>query len=347
MNTKKNITNFLLVTVLSATGTSFLLGTTVYAQETSAAASSTTEAVSEVPAVVLPEIKYDSVGNAAIGDYVVGPGKVEITVKPGETVTRYISVTNRVSDNRLFALSAEDMSGSADGSQNVVLLGDQNGPYSMKDFVTFPHQKISLNLGQRAQVPVTITMPPNAEPGGYYGAVLVETVQESKSEQSAAPQSPVVARVGTLFFITVPGAAERSAELLSFDTVNQKHWYQSGPIDLQIAYQNTGSMHLNPYGEVTVTNMLGEEVGFVQLDPWFILPKSLRMRDLSWDRELLLGRYVISVKINRGYDDVIDEASVAIWVLPWKFVLGVFAVVAVLGLLVRLFLRTFEFKRRS
>ncbi len=350
MKIYKKVTSFLAVATMLLSCAVFS-GATVYAQGNDAdaipALLSSTTAVETLPAV-LPEIIIESVSGSgvAVGDYVVGPGKVELTVKPGETVTRYISVTNRISDDRFFEFEAEDMSGSADGKQNVVLLGDKNGPYSMKDFVTFPYEKVELKLGQRAQIPVTITMPPNAEPGGYYGAVLVSTVRESVSEQVGAPQSPILARVGTLFFITVPGEVQKSAELVSFGTIGGKSWYQKGPVNLQVVYENTGSTHLNLYGEIVVKNMLGEEVGFVELDPWFILPKSMRMRDITWDRELLLGRYTVTAKINRGYDNVVDEARIVIWVLPWQLLLTVFAGVVVISFLVRLFFRTFEFKRR-
>jgi hypothetical protein len=354
MTLPKNTITFLTAVAILVSGAVFL-SAVVHAQEDLAAPQLATTSTTTVPEVVipvddtLPKVILETISgkDVAIGDYVVGPGKVELTIKPGETVTHYVSVTNRVSDNRRFTFTAEDMSGSADGKQNVVLLGDQNGPYSMKDFVTFPRGDISIELGQRAQVPVTITMPPNAEPGGYYGAVLVSTVRESVGDSVRAPQSPILARVGTLFFITVPGDAERSAELVSFDTIGGKSWYQSGPVNLQIVYENTGSVHLNPYGEITVHNMLGEEVGFVELDPWFVLPKSLRLRDISWDREMLLGRYTITARINRGYDNVVDESTIAIWVLPWKVIVGALVVVMLVSLLFRLFFRTFEFKRRK
>ena len=268
-----------------------------------------------------------------VGDYVVGPGRSEVTVKPGESITRMITVTNRMSDTRTFDLSVEDMSGSADGSKNVVLLGDQHGPYSLKDYITFPTTTITLNLNERAEIPVTITMPPNAEPGGYYGAVLVSTVQNSVVENTAdAPRSPIIARIGTLFFITVPGDANVSGSLADFSTTNHQWWYESGPVKLNIAYKNTGSVHLNPYGEIHVTNMLGEEVGFVTLDPWFVLPQSLRLREVTWNRELLLGRYTITTKINRGYDNEVDEKVIHIWVIPWKFLAGTFVAVVALFL---------------
>lgn len=284
--------------------------------------------------------------NIQTGDFVVGPGRMEVVVKPGESVTKMMTVTNRISDNRAFSLTVEDMSGSADGSGAVVLLGDQNGPYTLRDYISFPGKTLNLNLGERAQVPVTITMPANAEPGGYYGSVLVSTIQDEGEIQIETARSPIIARIGTLFFITVPGEAETSGQLLEVKTKNNQWWWQSGPIDVGILYENTGSVHLNPYGEVLVTNMFGEEVGFIQLEPWFVLPKSLRLREVTWDRELLIGRYTITAKVNRGYGDIVDESSMSIWVMPWKVLGTVFVVLFVLFFLVRLFVKTFEFKRK-
>jgi hypothetical protein len=93
--------------------------------------------------------------------------------------------------------------------------------------------------------------------------------------------------------------------------------------------------------------MFGEEVGYVELEPWFVLPGSLRVREFSWDREFLLGRYTVKAAINRGYDDLIDEVSVSFWVLPWKIVGGTFLILFIILFGFRAFFRTFEFKRKG
>jgi len=295
-----------------------------------------------------PPIKIEELPKTStpVGDYVVGPGKTEIRVNPGQTVVRYITVANRIADGKAFSLVVEDMSGTADGSENVVLLGDKNGPYSLREYISFPNPKFSLDLNTRATVPVVISIPPNAEPGGYYGAVLVTTQDAAPVGTTQAPRSPMIARVGTLFFITVPGEAEVSGALKDVSTTNNKLWYQSGPVDFNVVFENTGSVHLNPYGEVRVTNLLGEEVGFVQLEPWFVLPRALRLREVTWDREVLLGRYKFTVKINRGYEDIVDEKQFVIWVMPWKVIGGVFVVLFIILFSIRFFFRTFEFKRK-
>lgn len=320
------------------------LATTSEAALLSEAATSTPVAVPEERWFPVEQLTGD---NLALGDFVVGPGKIEIEAKPGETVMTEIFVTNRISDGRTFEIVVEDIEGSSDASQSVRLLGEAKGPYTLKDYITFPKNSFVLDLGERARIPVAITVPENASPGGLYGSVLISTVQVNDDLPVGSTRSPIIARIGTLFFVTVPGEVTRSGELKELALQNDKLWYERGPINFNLLYENTGSMHLNPYGELRITNLFGEEVGFVELDPWFSLPKSLRSREVTWDRELLLGRYVATANINRGYDDIVDTQTVTFWVLPWKVVLGTFFTVFIVVFGFRLFFRTFEFKRRT
>jgi len=286
-------------------------------------------------------------GNIDAGDFVVGPGRSEIVLSPGESVTKVITVTNRITDGREFLLEIEDITGTADGSKSVTLSDGERGPYSVQDYISVPATSFTLDLGERARIPVTISVPADAEPGGHYGSVLVSTVRSSDAQAVNTPQSPVIARIGSLFFIRVKGDVETGGVTKEISLINDTRWFEKGPIDFGVVYENTGSVHLNPYGEVTITNMFGEQVGFVELEPWFVLPQSLRLREISWDREFLLGRYTAVAQVNRGYDDIVDEVSVSFWVLPWKIVAGLFLIIFVVLFTLRAFFRTFEFKRKG
>lgn len=285
-------------------------------------------------------------GNIEIGDFVVGPGRNEIELSPGETVVKEVTVTNRITDDRKFRLEVEDIEGSSDGSRAVDLRGDEIGPYSIRDYISFPENEFMLELGERARIPVTITVPPDAEPGGYYGSVLVSTVRSSDSKEEALARSPIIARVGSLFFLRVKGDVVEEGHTQSISMIDDKMWYEEGPVSMGILYENKGSVHLNPYGQLSVKNMFGEEVGYVELEPWFVLPTSLRVREITWDREFLLGRYTVEAKINRGYGDIVDEVSVSFWVLPWKIVGGIFFILFIVIFGTRAFFRRFEFKRK-
>jgi hypothetical protein len=282
-----------------------------------------------------------------VGDFVVGPGKVELQIEPGQSKTVSISVSNRTGAAKLFTLEMEDAAGSQDPNTPVVLLGEQSGPYSMKDFISVAQDSFVIEHNKRVQIPVTISVPLNAEPGGLYGSLLVTTSSLTPPTASTAPRSTIVSRIGTLFFITVPGAIERSGQVTDFSTIPKKSIVSKGPIQMGILFENTGSMHLNPYGSITVTNFLGEEVGFVEVDPWFVMPRSLRLREMTWNRELLFGRYTITANINRGYDDVIDTNILHVWVLPWQIMAGLFVAIFTVFLLLKFITSRFEFKRKS
>ena len=289
-------------------------------------------------------------GSDAIGDFVVGPGKVDLTLSPGESRVVEITVTNRTGETRRFNLTTEDAAGSNDAETSIILLGEERGPYSLKDYLSVPYASFELKHSERARIPVTVSIPKDAEPGGLYGSMLVDTVAIDAVSGEAAgtvPQSAIVARIGTLFFITVAGEVEHDAHLSEFATAPKQRFFQNGPIPFGILHKNNGSVHVAPYGELRIRNMFGAEVGYLEIDPWFVLPQSVRLREVTWNRDYLFGRYTASVAINRGYDDIVDEASYTFWVLPWKPVVGAFAVLFTIFFLIRAFFRRFEFKRKD
>lgn len=289
-------------------------------------------------------------GSETIGDFVVGPGKADLTLSPGESRVVEITVTNRTGETRRFNLTTEDAAGSNDAEMAIVLLGEERGPYSLKDYLSVPYGSFELAHSERARIPVTISIPRDAEPGGLYGSVLVDTVAIDAVAGDTAgtvPQSAIVARIGTLFFITVAGEAERDAHLAEFATAPKQRFFQNGPIPFGILHENTGSVHVAPYGELRIRNMFGAEVGYLEIEPWFVLPQSVRLREISWDRDYLFGRYTATVAINRGYDDIVDEASYTFWVLPWKPIAGAFAVLFIVFFFIRAFFKRFEFKRKD
>ncbi len=317
----------------------------VHSQESAEAVETTTSFTNLYPVEPL----FSGEGEVP-GDFVVGPGKFDVTIEPGESRTVEMVVSNRTGEQKRFKITTEDATGSSDAETAIVLLGSDRGPYSMKDYVSVPHTFFDLDHNQRVRIPVTISLPANAEPGGLYGSVLVQTVAiEGKpgTQGTVAPQAPIIARIGALFFITIPGAIAKDGSLKNFGTVPEKAFFQSGPINLGLLFENRGSIHLAPYGELRIQNMFDEEIGFLKLDPWFVMPQSLRLREISWDRGLLFGRYTATVYVNRSYDDIVDEMSYSFWILPWKPLVSVFVILFLVIFSVRAFFRKFEFKRKT
>ena len=275
-------------------------------------------------------------------DFVVGPGKEEVKLNPGESKTVNILVSNRTGKDQVFSIEVEDFSGSTDPKIPVVLLGADRGPYSLKDYLHFENPTFKLPNGTRAIVPVTVTIPADAEAGGYYGSVLFSVTRQRDPNSDAG--APVVSRVGSLFFVTVNGPVKTEGQLETFDTIGSKRIFIStGKIPVQLLFANTGAIHLTPYGTITVNNILGEQVEQVIVDPWFVMPGSKRVREFDLTNQVRLGRYTLTAEINRGYNDQVDTQSVTIWVLPWKLILGG----TLLALVFIWLVRNFRFTRRG
>jgi hypothetical protein len=248
-----------------------------------------------------------------------------------------------------FKIAIEDMRGSRNTEDTVVFLGEEKGPYSLKDYVKPELTEFTLNQGQRMVLPVEISIPQDAEPGGLYGSLLVSTnppKTEGETEANKAKgQIQLISRLGALFFIRVKGDAKEEGVLKDFTA--GKNFYEKGPISLKVLYENNGSVHLNPYGVIEIRNIFGKKIDEIAVEPYFAMPDSVRMREAKWERDLLFGKYTASLSLNRGYKDIIDQKSISFWVFPWKIILiGFLALIVLISFFVWI-VSHFELKRKK
>ncbi len=282
------------------------------------------------------------------GDFVVGPGKTELQLEPGDSTVINLTVTNRMGVDKTFKFTTEDFKGSNNSEETVVLLGNDRGPYSLKDYITFDSDTVTLKHGQRVTVPLTIKVPYDAQPGGLYGAVLVQTVSKKADKDiSSNTANALVTRVGTLFFVKVPGPTKTEGSISEFYIPGNRKFLTTGPVKFNIQFKNTGNVYLNPYGQIKIRNIVGSEVADIEVKPWFAMPDSTRFREVTWDRLFAFGRYTATAEINRGYDNKIDTLSYSFWVIPVLPVVIVLVVLLVIAFLIKIIFSKFEIKKKS
>lgn len=303
---------------------------------------------------VAPAFAYqieDLPGLKVWGDFTVGPGKTELFLDPGQTVTRTITITNRTGEIINFSATVEDFKGTETGELPVVLMGDAKSPYSLKDYLKPETNTFTLNHGQKITLPVTIEVPADAEPGGLYGAVLISALPpvlgQSAGEDEVAGGVRIMGRVGCLFFVRVSGLVNENGELKAIRTLENKKFYTQGPFTFELLYQNNGSVHLNPYGVIQIKNIFGQQIDEIEQLPWFVMPQSLRINKVEWDKKFLFGYYVATAEINRGYGDIIDSKSCSFLVLPWKVILPAIITIIILVALFWFFVSKFEIRTKS
>jgi len=295
--------------------------------------------VPSVSAYVIEDLHLNT-----IGSIIVGPGKTEVMLSPGDTYTMEIAASNASGLEKIMKFSVEDMGASSDPNLPAQFLGDRKGPYSLKDYVKPEADQIDLPTGQRVRMPVTITIPKDISPGGLYGAIMVAaenlpTAPGALPPNTASMGVKIVSRVGSLLFIRIKGDVLESGYLKNF-TANE-NFYEAGPVSFKILYSNTGNVYLNPYGAIDVKDMFGRTVDQRNVEPWFVLPKADRTREIKWNSNFLIGKYTAVLTLHRGYlnnEDAVDTKTLTFWVLPWRLLsVGVMGLILIIWLFVWIF----------
>ena len=282
-------------------------------------------------------------------DFVLEPAKQDILLKPGEKTTKSLSIVNRTDREQTFTVEVEDFRGSKDTAEVVVLLGNDKGPYSLRDFIKPEVKSFRLKPRQRAIMDVNISIPLDAEPGGKFASVLVSSEPYDADIPDDESRAQTISRLGALYFVRVAGPVREDAELQHFRLAGDKTFFEKGPFTFELLFENNSSVHLIPNGKIEIKNLLGKKVTDLDVIPFFSLPDSVRAAEVTWNSSFAFGRYTATANVNRGYQentDVTDTMTVTFWVLPWKIVAGLIIIIVILAWVIRKVARSFEIKRK-
>jgi hypothetical protein len=270
--------------------------------------------------------QYDGISNA----FVVSPAKLEVALSPGENGVRNLYITNRLGRDAEFVLTAEDASASSDRDEIVKYYGQSLGPYSLKNYVMLGSERVSVSAGETKVVPVMVSLPLSAKPGGLYGAVMVSTGDSGQSGPAT------VSRAAVLLFVRVKGAVLEKSELANF-SAGRRLFLTRAPIEFRVAVENSGNVYLNPYGLLEIKNWRARPLEKIAIAPWFVFPDSVRATSYAWTKPAY-GLYSATLYLNRGHSQTeASEQTIRFVVLPgWPA-----AIVLILAL-IALFWRKFK-----
>lgn len=292
-------------------------------------------AIAMLPPVSASAYQIEKLSNIPVsGDYVLSQTKTEVALDPGEKAEKAISVINRSGQDLSFSLSVEDFSATTKANENIELLGNSAGLYSLKDYLKPETLSFILHHGEQMTMPVFINLPENAQPGALYGAVIISAKPANVGINTSSKVN-VVSRLASLFFVRINGAVLEQGKLLNFGSL--KSVYFGGPIVFEYNFKNSGTVYLNPYGELKVKGIFGRQIYAKWITPYFVLPDGIRQNRETIDSTTLFGLYRATLSLNRGYGNIIDEKSQYFIVLPWKSLLVGFILIGLfVGLIIRL-----------
>ncbi len=262
------------------------------------------------------------------GSFRVWPAKTELWLSPSETKSFDLQIENHLGTGSNFFIKVEDFRWAKENK--VDFLADLNYPNSLRPFLSQDVTKIFIPAGGKTKIPVNISVPSSAGPGGYWSAVIVEPENREGTNKGATIRS----RIASLIFLRIKGEATERGVVVNWGQTSRS--FPDSRIETFISYRNEGNVYLTPYGLIQLKNWRGRIVKEWSIEPWFVLPQSERTKEQVIDPGNLFGWYKLELKLNLGYGDQIETKSFWLWRGSQAWVLSLIG----LGLIVFVFLLT-------
>jgi hypothetical protein len=295
------------------------------------------------PAAIVLAQSSDQGGGQALE---IAPPVLNLSGNPGQTVESEISLRDVSTGSLVVTGEINDFTACGeDGNPKILLDEGETSPYSMKDWFA-PLSSLTLKSREIRKLPVAINIPADAAPGGYYSVVRF-TATPPELEGTGVSLS---ASLGALILLRVNGQAKEGLEVASFETSKDSKvgtLFESAPLTFVTRLKNTGTIHEQPAGSVTITDMFGKTTAAVNvnLPPRNILPGSTRKFESPLDKSVignkkLFGRYTATLKVTYGSTKQVVTSQTTFWVIPYR-VIGI----AILAMLITFFALRFMIRR--
>lgn len=254
----------------------------------------------------------------------VSPTLFQMTANPSQSWTSEIRVIN-VNDYPItiypqvvnFAPSGEA------GQGNLIpIFAVETKGQTLAEWVTLSSTSVVIAPQQTISIPFTVTVVADPSPGGHYAAILVGTKPPENVNGSAQVQTAQF--VTSLLFVRVSGDVIEKGSIREFSTI--QNLYSTPAIDFEIRFENTGNVHLQPQGDIIITNMWGTKRGEIPINYQThfgnVLPNSIRKFSFNWTGQQSsydIGRFRAIATLGYGEDTKNFATSTTyFWVIPLK-----------------------------
>lgn len=280
----------------------------------------------------------------------VTPVRTDVEIKQGEKKTVKVTVTNLTNAPITVRPVQNDfIAGDERGTPALILDADKYAPtHSLKRFMT-PLSDVTIPARQSKIVEVVITVPANAQAGGYFGAVRF-----APTSPDEGGQVNLSASVASLILMRVPGPAEEKLSLTDFQVQqNGKQGpYFNTPDNLLVTYrfQNEGNVQIGPIGKISVTKdkKVVYDADFNNKTPRdVILPDSARRWETPLKDIEAFGHYEVTATFTYGEKNQTIEVKKAFWVIPMHLIyIAIGVVLGLILLIVAIWFFLRSYKRR-
>ena len=284
----------------------------------------------------------------------VSPVRIELTGDPGTVIEGELVLINEQEETRTFYSSFGNFEATGEtGTPSFVTA--EEGLATWIETIS----SVTLEPREEKEVPYTIAIPKDADPGGHFAAIFWGT-SPPKTEQGG--QVSIGAKVGVLILLRVSGEIEEGGGILEFSAKDKQKFFSSLPVQFAYRFQNGGDDRIKPEGEITIKNMFGKTLAVLPANKseGNVLPQSIRKFEVIWEKEdkedredsskqeivddkegflaglkrewnnFAFGRYTTILNLEYGAAGEKAQASFSFFIIPWRILSIVLFILAVL-----------------
>jgi hypothetical protein len=266
----------------------------------------------------------------------IQPVKVSVTLAPGQSADGVILLSNASDDDVQVDTSVQDFIPLA-GADTIQFVGRAPGVTTVRDWIKLDMSASSpMAKDEKKEVHYHITAPQDAEPGSHFGVVFFKAVPPGSTGSLR-----IGTQVGVLVFVTIPGSHLQKGKILDFSSPS---FVQGGPVNFTMKFENTGTVHFEPKGTITIRNMFGQVAGIVPIEGQVVLPTGIKDLTFTWQPQgIIMGGYTAAATVVDGEGNELTSSAISFYAAPIWYLLAFFVTIIVIYLLIRFVRRRVSF----
>jgi len=268
--------------------------------------------------------------------HTVSPLILDYTSEPRDILTEEITITNNTGAILQLFPTVNNITVGTEGGVVVFLppsMSDRTS--SLTSWMDITRAPMELTVGEVRKVPLTITVNPNAQSGVYHAVVSFPT----GANRDEAERTVLAGGVpGVMVNLSI---ADKRIEAVSLGKFHIKTFVTKPEADnVVILVQNTGDTDIIPKGDVILYNKRGNEVASLPVNPSgeAVRAGAETTFTSSVPMDGLMGKYKAHLSLNYGTVKINTlQDTVYFYILPWKKLLIMFAILLVATIAIVLF----------
>jgi len=320
-----------------------------------------------VIAAVIAAISFSAPSHAqSSSDFAaaISPLPILLNAKPGTSVTSDLRVNNPSAHNEKLKVVIKTFT--QDGPDGIVNIHDPTPADTFINWITFDKTEFDAPPGLWQTVKMKINVPKEASLGYYF---VVEFTAADKTAKTNSIGTAIQGAVASFVLLNTQSAGEKRSMQVTKFTASHK-FYEFLPVDFSIRLHNAGNVYAGASGNIFI--MRGSKqvaVLNVNENHGLVLPASNRQfsvswnsgfpvykqvldsngqpvnnksgqpkRNLKWDfsqvSKLRFGHYTAKLALvyNDGQRDIPISGELSFWVIPWRLIIGLIAVLAFMAI---------------